>query len=76
MHDNPSGSPIKSERDFARAAGRHFQEARKRVLKSGQSVLYSRDGVIYRLHADGREEEVKRIDPPIAVVRGTKIRIR
>jgi len=76
MNGKNEERPIKTERDFARAAGRHFQKARQRVLDSGQSVLYSRDGIIFRLHPDGHEEEVKRIAPPIPVERGRKIRIR
>ena len=47
-----------------------FAAARDRVLASGQSVLQSEEGVIYRVFPDGRKERVKEIEPPTRVVPG------
>ena len=64
------------EAAFASLSGVAFSEARKRVLASGQSVLQSEGGHIYRVFPDGRKELVKEIEPPITVTPGTKITLR
>ena len=54
-------------RDVAFALGSAFAAARDRVLASGQSVLQSEGGFIYRVFPDGRKELVKQIDPPVGI---------
>lgn len=50
---------------FPAVSGQAFADARERVLASGQSVLQSRDGMIYEVFPDGRREPVKAIAPPL-----------
>ena len=59
-----------------RASGIAFAAARARVLASGQSLLQSEGGVIYEVFPDGRRRFVKAIEPPTAVVSGSKIVLR
>jgi hypothetical protein len=64
------------ESRFPAVSGQAFSEARRQVLESGQSVLQSEGGFIYRVFPDGRKEVVKQIAPPTPVVPGTKLTIR
>ena len=64
------------EDQFPALSGLAFAAARKQVLASGQSVLESRDGIIYEFFPDGRRDEIKRIEPPTPVVSGSVIVIR
>jgi hypothetical protein len=64
------------ENQFPAVSGAAFAEARGRVLASGQSILESKDGVIYEVFPDGRRIEVKRIEPPTPVVAGSVLTIR
>ncbi len=66
----------KLESQFPAVSGQAFAAAREQVLASGQSVLQSEGGVIYRVFSDGRKELVKQIEPPTAVTPGTKLTIR
>jgi hypothetical protein len=64
------------ESQFPALSGQAFAAARQRVRESGQAVLQSEGGVIYRVFPDGRKEVVKRIEPPTTVNPGTRIKIR
>jgi hypothetical protein len=64
------------ENQFPALSGSAFAAARNQVLASGQSVLESKDGVIYEVFPDGRRVEIKRIEPPTPVVNGSVIVIR
>ena len=64
------------ESQFPLVSGSAFAAARDQVLASGQSVLQSEGGFIYRVFPDGRKELVKKIEPPTLVRRGTKLTIR
>lgn len=57
-------------------SGQAFAEARKQVLDSGQSILVSRNEIIYERFPNGRLEERKRITPPSKVVRGNLLQIK
>lgn len=57
-------------------SGQAFVAARERALASGQSVLQSTDGVIYKVLPSGVAHEVKRIDPPLKVEKGTVILLK
>mgnify|MGYP001586514579 CR=1 FL=1 len=57
---------------FPPVSGSAFADARKQVLASGQSVLQSEGGSIYRVFPDGRKELVKQIEPPTPVIPGSK----
>ncbi len=61
---------------FPPVSGVAFAAARKQVLASGQSVLQSEGGFIYRFFPDGRKEVVKQIEPPTAGVLGRKYTIQ
>lgn len=63
------------EDQFPLASAAAFAEARARVLASGQSILESEDGAIYRVFPDGRKEFVKEIEPPTQVIPGTKFEL-
>lgn len=64
------------ENQFPPVSGSAFAAARQRVLASGQSVLQSEGGTIYRVFPDGRKELVKQVEPPIWVTPGTKFTIQ
>ncbi len=64
------------ESQFPAASGSAFVAARDLVLKSGQSVLQSENGVIYEIFPDGRRVPVKQIEPPTPDIYGRKITIR
>lgn len=66
----------KLESQFPPVSGSAFAAAREQVLASGQSVLQSEGGFIYRVFPDGRKERVKQIDPPTLITPGTKLTIR
>jgi hypothetical protein len=57
----------KLETQFPAVSGSAFAEASASVLASGQSVLQSKDGVIYEVFPDGQRREVKRIEMPVEV---------
>jgi len=63
------------ENQFPALSGQAFAAARQRVRQAGQTVLQSEGDVVVRVFPDGTKEIVKRIDPPIAVRRGTKVDI-
>jgi hypothetical protein len=65
----------KLESQFPAVSGDAFAEARQRVLDSGQSVLQSENGFIYRVFPDGRNELVKQIEPPTPATPGTRLNI-
>lgn len=58
------------ESQFPPVSGSAFCAARARVLASGQSVLQSEGGFIYRVFPNGRKELVKQIEPPTPVIPG------
>lgn len=60
------------ETQFPTLSGRAFATARNRVMAAELSVLQSEGQFIYRVSADGNEELVKEIEPPIDVAIGTK----
>jgi hypothetical protein len=64
------------ENQFPALSGSAFAAARNQVLASGQSVMESKDGIIYEVFPDGRRVEIKRIEPPTSVVTGSVIVIR
>jgi len=64
------------ENQFPPVSGSAFVEARKEALDHGLSVLQSENGVIYEVFPNGYRREVKRVEPPIAVVPGSVITIR
>jgi hypothetical protein len=64
------------ESRFLPLSGQAFAAARERVLASGQSVLQSEDGRIWRVFPDGRKELVKEIEPPTPATPGVKLTIR
>ena len=63
------------ESQFPAVSGQAFATARDHVLASGQSVLQSERGTIYRVYPDGRKEVVKQIEPPTSVIPGSKFTI-
>ena len=63
------------ESQFTAVSGQAFATARDHVLASGQSVLQSERGTIYRVYPDGRKEVVKQIEPPTSATPGSKFTI-
>lgn len=61
---------------FPSVSGQAFSRARERVLASGQSVLESRDGMIFEVFPDGRRVPIKAIPPPVPAIPGTIREIR
>ena len=66
---------VELENQFPSASDSAFAGARQHVLASGQSVLQSEDGCIYEVFPDGTKRLIKKIEPPLPVVRGRKITI-
>ena len=69
---DPEQDIVNLENQFPAESGSAFAAAREKVLSSGQSILISEQGTIYRIFPDGRREVVKRIEPPTPVVSGSK----
>jgi hypothetical protein len=63
------------EDQFPLCAGVAFSNARKRVLASGQSVLQTEEGGLYEVFPDGGKVFLKKMDPPVKVQLGLKIRL-
>lgn len=61
----------KLEDQLPLASGRVFAEARQQVLRSGQSVLQSMDGFIFRVYPSGKAVLVNVIDRPTPAIPGT-----
>lgn len=59
------------ENQFPALSGQAFAAASERVLASGQSVLQTEGGFVFRVFPDGRKEVVKPIEPPTRVKPGT-----
>ncbi len=66
----------KLESQFPAISGSAFATAREQVLKSGQAVLQSENGVIYEVFPDGRRVEVKKIEPPTQFKAGSTFTIK
>jgi hypothetical protein len=56
-------------------SGVAFEQARKRMIAAGQSVMHSDQGVIYRVEPSGAKTVVMHIDPPVRVKKGGKIKL-
>ena len=56
-------------------SGVAFAQAREQMLAAGQSVLHSEQGVIYRVEPSGVATIVMHIEPPVAVEKGTNIKL-
>jgi hypothetical protein len=59
------------ESQFPALSGQAFAAASQRVLASGQSVLQTEGGFVFRVFPGGRKEVVKPIEPPTQVKPGT-----
>ena len=66
----------KLESQFPAVSGSAFAAAREHVLKCGQSVLQSENGVIYEVSPSGRRVEVKKIEPPTQFKAGSIFMIK
>jgi hypothetical protein len=64
------------ESQFPAVSGSAFAAAREQTLAAGQSVLESKQGVIYEVFPDGHRRQVKKIEPPTQFSLGYKIAIR
>jgi hypothetical protein len=64
------------ESQFPAVSGSAFAAAREQALAAGQSVLESKQGVIYEVFPDGQRRRVKEIDPPTQFSAGYKVTIR
>jgi hypothetical protein len=63
------------ERQFPETAGVAFAESYRRTLAAGFSVLVSDDGFIFEVFPDGTRKMIKQIEPPMLVVKGTRLKI-
>jgi hypothetical protein len=59
------------ETKFPALSDMAFNAAREQTLASGQSVLESEAGVMYKVFPDGARTVVKRIEPPTPIPKGT-----
>jgi hypothetical protein len=64
------------EAQIASGSSTTFESARIDTLASGQYVLSTDKGVIYREAPDGTREAVKKIDPPISVQMGSVVQLK
>lgn len=65
----------KIEAEFPALSGIAFEQARERVLASGQSVLQVEDGNLYKVGPDQTKVLIKQVDPAIPVKPGTRIKL-
>ena len=56
-------------------SGQAFAAANIATLAAGHPVTNSAGGVVYRVLPDGTRQEIKKIDPPVTVSKGTKIKL-
>jgi hypothetical protein len=63
------------ERRIPELAAVAFSEAYWRTLAAGQSVRVSDNGFIWEVFPDGTRKTIKQIEPPIPVVKGSKLKI-
>ena len=66
----------KLESQFPALSSVAFDEARRRALSSGLSVMHSEHSAIYEVFPDGSRRHVKDIEPPTSVGSSHKITIR
>jgi len=64
------------ESQFPAVSGSAFAAAREQALAAGQSVLESKQGVIYEVFPDGHRRRVKEIEPPTQIAPGYKVALR
>ncbi len=64
------------ESSFPALSGSAFDAARKQALASGQDVVQSENGHLYKVSPDNKKVSIKNIDPPTRMVSGTKIEIK
>lgn len=58
---------LRLENQFPSLSTEAFAAARRRVLESGQSVLQSEGGIVFRVFPDGTKRKLKEIEPPVKV---------
>jgi hypothetical protein len=63
------------ERRIPELAQVAFAEAYQRTLAAGQSVLVSDHGFVLEVFPDGTRKMIKQIEPPVPVVKGSKLKI-
>lgn len=52
------------------------KQAYWRALAAGHSVLQKENGMLVEVHPDGTKEIIKKLNPPIPVVKGLKLEIK
>lgn len=63
------------ERRIPELAAVAFAKAYRRTLAAGQSLLVSDNGFIWEVFPDGTRKMIKQIEPPMPVVKGSKLKI-
>jgi hypothetical protein len=63
------------ESAFPSLSGEAFSAAHAEALAAGLSVMQAEDGVIYEVFPDGQRREVMKVEAPVPVLRGSKIRL-
>ena len=76
MSAKSSSSIQKTDRRLKQIARIATKAAYDRTLAAGHSVLIAQNGEIRRITPDGRSLLVKKIDPNVAVRKGTVIKIK
>lgn len=64
------------EEEFLTKSSSAFAAAYKRARASGQTVVISQEGSLYKILPDGRKKLLKRLEKPTPVKLGHKIHIR
>lgn len=64
------------ESSFPALSGSVFETARKQALASGQDVVQSENGRLYKVSPDNKKVPIKNIEPPTRMVSGIKIEIK
>lgn len=64
------------ESRFPALSSQAFATAHAQALAAGRSVMQAEGGAIYEVFPDGRRREVKKIEAPVAVRRGSKIPLK
>ena len=64
------------ESSFPALSGSAFDAAREQALASGQDVVQSENGCLYKISPDHTKVPIRKIEPPTWIDRKCKIKIR
>lgn len=76
MHDQRADDIERLESEFPATSETVFADAQAKAIASGQSILISENGGLYEVMPTGEKRFLKKVAPPVDVVRGSKIELQ